>query len=769
MTTLEYYQQQLEKAEKKLDEASAALKSFQELKYGGIKLEELRDKEDLMVKEKATLERLTKKEADLENAVKECREVWIKRDNDLRQARTESQTANKRPYEKIDASAQVLDRLRKRAKPSLPDSDELATFLEQSLTNDIKVPLLRDEFDTFLVSGYQDPCTAEDLEILFRVSDTESAYTFVTGVLGSAIMTPSPPLDGTKYSFVTFWDTNIRRFLETFFSSGHSVRNTNQRMISNNMRPDFGFILNRVSPFRGEEKAPHSREEAWTELVDKIQWTYDPAPYVLGYYAIGPSLTYVALCRPRLGSYKPDIIPIGTVDLSLRKERIRNLRILINLCTIIELVQDVIVWRETTEFVPIERCVEEFTYHGPDGEQCTQKLRNIYNMLKNEHVPNVDNLILSYTDNDHGCVAYLAPKGMSVRPNTQKELLEAIICVLEALSVMHEAETPIFHRDIRWQNIIQLHGSQWMLIDWDDASSMSTRAASHLERANHAPEVFNDYHKGEVDIWSAGKLIRDAAVWILDLSADVVERGRWMRETKPRPTAADALKAIQDVYRTMCDQLRATAKHKEYPYMKNSNYNGSTEYEKAMRFLEIGCNCGCSRKITREKFAELREAFQALSRSEQDIFLMAQLKAMNGGEITASRRFKKKTRCNMPLCQKTYLNMLGIGRTHFENVRNHLATNGVIPRVHGNVKKVPRWKTKIIIDITVATAVKNFFENYAEINGLPSPGRNVNRITQSLTLLPAETSYKSIYRDFIAGLEIDSTLKLLKYDAFRKL
>ncbi|CAG8553907.1 12759_t:CDS:2 [Ambispora leptoticha] len=113
--------------------------------------------------------------------------------------------------------------------------------------------------------------------------------------------------------------------------------------------------------------------------------------------------------------------------------------------------------------------------------------------------------------------------------------------------------------------------------------------------------------------------------------------------------------------------------------------------------------------------------------------------------------------------------MLGIGRTHLENVRNHLAMNGIIPRVHGNIKRVPRWKTKITIDITVATAVKNFLENYVEIHGLPSPGRNVNRITQSLTLLPAETSYKSVYRDFIAGLENDSTLKLLKYDAFRKL
>jgi len=75
----------------------------------------------------------------------------------------------------------------------------------------------------------------------------------------------------------------------------------------------------------------------------------------------------------------------------------------------------------------------------------------------------------------------------------------------------------------------------------------------------------------------------------------------------------------------------------------------------------------------------------------------------------------------------------------------------------------------MVISKDVATTVNNFLLNYAEVHGLPSPVRNVNRVTQSIIFLPAEMSYKSIYRDFLASLEDDSNLRALKYDAFRKL
>jgi hypothetical protein len=75
----------------------------------------------------------------------------------------------------------------------------------------------------------------------------------------------------------------------------------------------------------------------------------------------------------------------------------------------------------------------------------------------------------------------------------------------------------------------------------------------------------------------------------------------------------------------------------------------------------------------------------------------------------------------------------------------------------------------MIIDTNVASAVKDFLVNYAEAHGMPSPVRNVDLVTQSIIFLPTEMSYKSVHRDFLAGLKEYSKLHGLKYDSFRKL
>ena len=67
-----------------------------------------------------------------------------------------------------------------------------------------------------------------------------------------------------------------------------------------------------------------------------------------------------------------------------------------------------------------------------------------------------------------------------------------------------------------------------------------------------------------------------------------------------------------------------------------------TEYEKAIEFLKVGCSCGCSSKFPRKRLPRCARLFKLFP----SLFLMAQLKVMDGGSISASRRLKKKVRVN---------------------------------------------------------------------------------------------------------------------------
>ena len=74
----------------------------------------------------------------------------------------------------------------------------------------------------------------------------------------------------------------------------------------------------------------------------------------------------------------------------------------------------------------------------------------------------------------------------------------------------------LFHRDIRWPNIMQnaTNPDKWFLIDWDDTSFAPTQACSKivLNPKSHASQVFQDGHSAEVDIWGVGYLLITAPI-----------------------------------------------------------------------------------------------------------------------------------------------------------------------------------------------------------------------------------------------------------------
>jgi hypothetical protein len=93
---------------------------------------------------------------------------------------------------------------------------------------------------------------------------------------------------------------------------------------------------------------------------------------------------------------------------------------------------------------------------------------------------------------------------------------------------MHNEPSPLFHRDIRWPNVIldSNDPKTWFLVDWDDATTSPTFAANHLDPTTHSPAVFKDGHGAEVDLWGVGRLILDACKFAPEISETMISIGK---------------------------------------------------------------------------------------------------------------------------------------------------------------------------------------------------------------------------------------------------
>lgn len=124
--------------------------------------------------------------------------------------------------------------------------------------------------------------------------------------------------------------------------------------------------------------------------------------------------------------------------------------------------------------------------------------------------------------------------------------MSEIITDLE--QVLHTSP-PLFHRDIRWPNVIRCLDDmqRWFLIDWEDAAAPPTTAQSHFDSRTHSPHVFTDGHGAEVDIWGVGELIVQCEA--LDISSELRSLGKWMQGSTA-PSAQEALAKIKEFAET---------------------------------------------------------------------------------------------------------------------------------------------------------------------------------------------------------------------------
>lgn len=139
---------------------------------------------------------------------------------------------------------------------------------------------------------------------------------------------------------------------------------------------------------------------------------------------------------------------LAKIDLRVMTERLLFLRQLTNFSALIFLVSRKISGVYLVErYAKMELCLDlpsdrgdksikfkgdyvRKTFHKPSGAAHVEMLREIYSLLKEKQVPNVDRLVNSSTTPKPSVC--LEPIGNPVKPRSE---LEALVCILEALEV----------------------------------------------------------------------------------------------------------------------------------------------------------------------------------------------------------------------------------------------------------------------------------------------------------------------------------------------
>jgi len=217
----------------------------------------------------------------------------------------------------------------------------------------------------------------------------------------------------------------------------------------------------------------------------------------------------------------------------------------------------------------------------------------IYQAIEKAKVPHTDRLVSVVTQenvNGKTRICKFAPIGRAYLPLNLEELLDALVCVCEALVVMHAIG--IMHRDIRWANVFhaflsdnkatttttattsgvsdqETFSREWFLFDFEFAAiaPQPAFAAHTLTPGNHAPEMVNkddeihsEHHDMAVDIWGLGYMIEHAEVDIpVSHFADLQKLQIATLQDDPncRPSALHCLEVLRAL------QLRPTSTEKD--------------------------------------------------------------------------------------------------------------------------------------------------------------------------------------------------------------
>ncbi|CAG8536913.1 17057_t:CDS:2 [Cetraspora pellucida] len=123
------------------------------------------------------------------------------------------------------------------------------------------------------------------------------------------------------------------------------------------------------------------------------------------------------------------------------------------------------------------------------------------------------------------------------------------------------------------------------------------------------------------------------------------------------------------------------------------------------------------------------------------------------------------------VCLSTYLKLIGISSSRLDRIKTHIKDYGMAKPIHGNMGRPSIRSDHAIINEQVKQELNNYIRNYATFYGLPLPIRHLRNDAMSIILLPINTTYNSIYEEYISTIKSikGENYKIMAYTTFLKI
>ena len=185
------------------------------------------------------------------------------------------------------------------------------------------------------------------------------------------------------------------------------------------------------------------------------------------------------------------------------------------------------------------------------------------------------------------------------------------------------------------------------------------------------------------------------------------------------------------------------------------------EAERVATFFSESCGCKlhpqnstCSSVLCRDLAVATRNNCLQFDRSELDLAVLSQLQACHThpdqslGEHS-SHSYTTFLFHKFRIYLNAFLFLHAISHKRFEALQKHFDIHGLLPRVHGNMKRLPP-NTRPPEDTFRALG---FIDNFSEIHGLTLPGRMPNHRNSDFVVLPSGMSKSYVYRLYAEACE----------------